>query len=147
MGADAAASLDGRRGLLYGEKRHRQVDVLGFEPVGAGVNPGNAPLGAVVSERLNRSGIRGWRIVGVAVPSGDLEEGEAALLQGLVAGDVVIAGGKAPAAAGAAPVRRPRRTMRILVHRGDRLTALRTVRPRGSRASSGKAAGNRGVTG
>ena len=125
VGSDAAASLDGRRGLLYGEKRHRQVDVLGFEPVGDGAIRGNAPLKAVVTRRLSRSEIRGWRIVGVAIRPGDLEDGGTALLRGLVAGDVVIAGAGVAEAGPPATGRAPKRAMRILIHRGDCLTALR----------------------
>ncbi len=125
LGADALAGLDGSRGFLYGEKRHRQVDVLGFEPAPeAGRGP--AALEAVVERRLDRSGIQGWRIVGVAVESADLERGGKVLLEGLVAGDVVIAAGVPPAAA--APGRRP--ALRILVHRGDCLADVRS--PSGS---------------
>ncbi|MDE2881019.1 MAG: hypothetical protein OXP70_04150 [Acidobacteriota bacterium] len=117
LGADAVAGLDGSRGFLVGEKRHRQVDVLGFEPAPeAGRGP--AALEALVERRLDRSGIQGWRIVGVAVESADLERGGKTLLEGLVAGDVVIA-----AACAAAPGRRP--DLRILVHRGDCLAELR----------------------
>ena len=120
LGADAIAGLDGSRGFLVGEKRHRQVDVLGFEPVPeAGRGP--AALEALVEGRLDRSGIQGWRIVGVAVESADLEGGGKALLEGLVAGDVVIAagGGVTP------PERRP--DLRILVHRGDCLAEVREL--------------------
>ena len=112
LGADAVAGLDGSRGFLYGEKRHRQVDVLGFEPAP------EAALEGLVERRLDRSEIQGWRIVGVAVELADVERGGETLLEGLVAGDVVIA-----AAAAAAPGRRP--ALRILVHRGDGLAALR----------------------
>jgi len=110
LGADAVAGLDGSRGFLYGEKRHRQVDVLGFEPA-----PG-AALEGLVERRLDRSEIQGWRIVGVAVAMADVERGGETLLEGLVAGDVLIA-------AAAAPGRRP--ALRILVHRGDCLSELR----------------------
>ncbi len=124
LGADALAGLDGSRGLLYGEKRHRQVDVLGFEPA-TEAGRGPAALEAVVGRRLDRSGIQGWRIVGVAVEPADLERGGKALLEGLVAGDVVIA---ASVPAAAAPGRRP--ALRILVHRGDCLADVRS--PSGS---------------
>lgn len=107
------------------------MDVLGFEPASDGGKRGNLSLDAVVAERLARSGIRGWRIVGVAVPSGDLEAGAAALLEGLVAGDVVIAGEKAPDPAADAAPRALQRALRILVHRGDCLTDVRAV-PRGA---------------
>ena len=123
LGADALAGLNGSRGFLYGEKRHRQVDILGFEPATeAGREP--AGLEAVVGRRLDRSGIQGWRIVGVAVESADLKRGGKALLEGLVAGDVVIAA----AVPAAAPGRRP--ALRILVHRGDCLAEVRS--PSGS---------------
>ena len=49
LGADAVAGLDGSRGFLVGEKRHRQVDVLGFEPVpeaGRGAGGARGPGGA-----------------------------------------------------------------------------------------------------
>ena len=119
LGADAVAGLDGSRGFLVGEKRHRQVDVLGFERVfGAGRGP--AALEALVQRRLDRSEIQGWRIVGVAVAVADIQRSGAALLEGLVAGDVVIAAG------GAADVRGRRPELRILVHRGDCLADVRS---------------------
>ena len=122
LGADAVAGLDGSRGFLIGEKRHRQVDVLGFEPVPeAGRGP--TALEALVERRLDQSEIQGWRIVGVAVEMADVQRGEKALLEGLVAGDVVIGAG-----GGAASGRRPR--LRILVHRGDCLADVRS--PSGS---------------
>ena len=123
LGADALAGLDGSRGLLYGEKRHRQVDVLGFEPA-TEAGRGPAALEAVVGCRLDRSGIQGWRVVGVAVQPADLEGGGKALLAGLVAGDVVIAAGVPAAAPGGRPA------LRILVHRGDCLEDVRS--PSGS---------------
>ena len=110
LGADAVAGLDGSRGFLVGEKRHRQVDVLGFEPAP------EAALEGLVERRLDRSEVQGWRIVGVAVEMADVERGGETLLDGLVAGDVVIA-------AAAVPGRRP--GLRILVHRGDCLAELR----------------------
>ena len=122
LGADAVAGLDGSRGYLYGEKRHRQVDVLGFEPAPA-AGGGVAALKALVKRRLDRSEIQGWRIVGVAVETADVQRGEEALLKGLVAGDVVIA-----ARAAAAPEGRP--GLRILVHLGDCLADVRS--PSGS---------------
>ena len=123
LGADAIAGLDGSRGFLVGEKRHRQVDVLGFEPAPeAGRGP--AALAALVQRRLDRSEIQGWRIVGVAVETADVERGEAVLLEGLVAGDVVIAAGGAAAAPGR------RAGLRVLVHRGDCLADVRS--PSGS---------------
>jgi len=114
LGADAVAGLDGSRGFLVGEKRHRQVDVLGFEPAAEAARA----LEVLVRGRLDRSEIQGWRIVGVAVELADVEGGEETLLEGLVAGDVVIAAGAA------ASGRRP--SLRILVHRGDCLAELRT---------------------
>ena len=117
LGADAVAGLDGSRGFLYGEKRHRQVDVLGVERAPE-LGRGPAALEALVERRLDRSGIQGWRIVGVAVEAADLERGGKALLEGLVAGDVVIAAG-APVVSGGRP------GLRILVHRGDCLAELR----------------------
>ena len=118
LGADTVAGLDGSRGFLYGEKRHRQVDILGFEPAAEA-------LAALVERRLDRSEIQGWCIVGVAVEAADLERGREALLNGLVAGDVVIAPG-----GGAAPGRR--RGLRILVHRGDCLADLESPSGSGS---------------
>ncbi len=110
VGADAREGLDGRRGLLYGQKRHRQVDVLGFEPAsGEG-----AGLRGLVERRLDLGDLSGWRVVGVAVTATDPVEHEELLLEGLVAGDVVLAG------KGAA---------RVLVHRGDALSPA----PGGSR--------------
>ena len=110
FGADAVAGLDGRRGFLYGEKRHRQVDVLGFEPAPESAAGEEPTLESVVARRLDRAAIRGWRIVGVAVRLPDVEDREELLLEGLVAGDVLIAG----------PGGR-----RVLVHRGDCLSAVR----------------------
>ena len=127
LGADAVAGLDGSLGFLYGEKRHRHVDVLGFEP--ADPSRGSQVLEVLVQGRLDRSEIRGWRIVGVAVAMADVDRGEETLLEGLVAGDVVIAAG-VPSAAAAAPGRRP--ALRILVHRGDCLAELRNPSASGS---------------
>jgi len=123
LGADAVAGLDGSRGFLYGEKRHRQVDVLGFEPA-RGAARGGAAIDALVEQRLGRSEIQGWRIVGLAVEPADLERGGRSLLEGLVAGDVVIA--VVPPASG----RRP--GLRILVHRGDCLADVRNPSRSGS---------------
>lgn len=125
LGADAVAGLDGSRGFLVGEKRHRQVDILGFEPAPE-VGRGPAALEALVERRLDRSEIQGWRIVGVAVESADLERGGKALLEGLVAGDVVIAAETGAAAS----ERRP--GLRILVHRGDCLAQVESPSRAGS---------------
>lgn len=130
LGADAAASLDGSRGFLYGEKRHRQVDILGFEPAPERLR-GAETIETLVEQRLDRSAIRGWRIVGVAVEAADLEDGEEVLLRGLVAGDVVIvASGRLQAAGGRGDPER-RGGIRILVHRGDCLAAARFPRSPG----------------
>ena len=86
------------------------MDVLGFDP--AGDEAGS--LGAVVGRRFDRSAVAGWRIVGVAVAAEDLGDGEELLLDGLVAGDVVIAGPEAATA---------------LVHCGDRLAEVRLPDP------------------
>ena len=128
LGADALAGLDGSRGFLAGEKRHRQVDVLGFEPA-----PETA-LEALVRRRLDRSGIQGWRIVWVAVEMADVERAGETLLDGLVAGDVVIAAADAPG-------RRP--ALRILVHRGDCLSELRNPSGAGSERQPGAPASGR----
>ena len=122
LGADAVGGLDGSRGFLYGEKRHRQVDILGFEPAPEAMD-GPAALEALVLRRLDRSEIQGWRIVGVAVEMADVERGRETLLKGLVAGDVVIAAGVPPAGGAAAASERPP-GLRILVHRGDCLADL-----------------------
>lgn len=106
LGTEAKAALDGRAGLLFGEKRHRQVDVLGLEPV-----PAAAGVAALVEARWYRGAVGGWRVVGLALPEPLSGAAEAELLEGLVAGDVVVTGG-----AGAG---------RVLVHRGDRLTPVR----------------------
>ena len=115
LGADAVAGLDGSRGFLVGEKRHRQVDILGFEPAAEAAR-GSRALEVLVQGRLDRSEIQGWRIVGVAVETADVERSEETLLEGLVAGDVVIAAATTP---GGPPA------LRILVHRGDCLAELR----------------------
>ena len=120
VGADAAATLDGRRGFLYGEKRHRQVDILGFEPA-VDRTSGTVTLETLVERRLDRSAIGGWRIVGLAVCPADLEHGQEALLLGLVAGDIVLAAQPAPETACGETTRPRKGGMRILVHRGDSL--------------------------
>lgn len=103
------AGLDGRRGLLTGEKRHRQVDVFG---VSRGPKAAADPAGLVRS-RLDRSSIEGWRIVGVALEEEDLPVLGELLLDELVAGDLVAVGSD-PA--------------RILIHRGDRLAPIPNLR-------------------
>ncbi len=131
MGADAAAGFDGRRGFLYGEKRHRQVDILGFQPT-RDARGNELTLAGLVDERFRRSEIRGWRIVGVAVRPGDLERGRETLLPGLVAGDIVVAARPAPRAA--SPDAGPERdsAIRILVHRGDCFAEIQSAIPPGS---------------
>ena len=130
LGADAVASLDGSRGFLYGEKRHRQVDVLGFEPAPEELCRPET-LDALAARRLDRSEIHGWRIVGVAVETADLEGNAQPLLQGLVAGDVVVAGGGARQASHAGRDSDGREEIRILIHRGDCLAEVRPPRPTG----------------
>ena len=130
LGADAAARLDGSRGFLYGEKRHQQVDVVGLEPAPDGSGRRQS-LSALVERRLDRSEIHGWRIVGVAVEAADLDGDAEALLQGLVAGDVVIAIADAREAEHPGGGAEERRRIRILIHRGDCLAELRSPRPRG----------------
>lgn len=85
--------------------------MLGVEPV-----PGAAGVGALVAARWERGAAGGWRVVGVTLtlPEAEAGAGEAELLEGLVAGDVVVAG---PLGAGKAG--------RVLVHRGDRWTSVR----------------------
>lgn len=130
LGADAVSSLNGSRGFLYGDKRHRQVDVLGFEPAPEELRRPES-LDALAERRLDRSEIHGWRIVGVAVETADLEGGAKALLQGLVAGDVVVAGGGRRQAADAGGDAGGREEIRVLIHRGDCLAEVRPPRPRG----------------
>ena len=130
VGADAAATLDGRRGFLYGEKRHRQVDIVGFEPA-VDRTSGTVTLETLVERRLDRSAISGWRIVGVAVCPADLEIGQEALLAGLVAGDIVLAAQRAPEAACRETARSRKGGMRILVHRGDSLADIKATPPCG----------------
>lgn len=117
LGADAAGAFGGERGLLYGAKRHRQVDVLGFESLPeAAADAGSGGLERLAEGRFRRDTAGGWRAVGVAVGRSDLPAGSGLLLDLLVAGDVVIAG---PAGEeDPAPV---------LVHRGDRLVPTRVV--------------------
>lgn len=67
----------------------------------------------LIRGRLDRSSIEGWRIVGVALGADDLEPLVERVLDGLVPGDLVVAGSD--------PVR-------ILIHRGDRLVPIRTLR-------------------
>lgn len=109
LGEDAKAVLDGRRGLLFGEKRHGQVDILGVEAAPEGSAPGpDAAAAALVGRRWDRGGIGGWRIVGVALGEAEFAAASEALLDGLVAGDVVAAGDAG-----------------IFVHRGDRFARVR----------------------
>lgn len=78
--------------------------MLGFDPWERG--PG-APisLDSLVGGRLDRAAVGGWRIVGLAITPEDLRDGTPLLLDGLVTGDVVIAGPGAKT---------------VLVHCGDR---------------------------
>ena len=109
LGADARGGLSGQRGLLYGEKRYQQVDVLGLEPAG----DEEPSLASLVEQRFQRAEIAGWRVVGLAVRPEDLTDAEELLLDGLVAGDVLLAG----SAAGERII--------ALVHCGDRFDAAR----------------------
>lgn len=109
LGEDAKAALDGGPGLLFGEKRHGQVDILGVEPAPGGSAPGpDAAVAALIGQRWDRGGIGGWRIVGLALGEAEFAAASEALLEGLVAGDVVAAGGAG-----------------IFVHRGDRFAPVR----------------------
>lgn len=83
--------------------------MLGVEPV-----PGAVGVDALIGARWERGAAGGWRVVGVTLPEAEAGAGEAELLEGLVAGDVVVAG---PLGAG--------KTGRVLVHRGDRWTPVR----------------------
>lgn len=104
------------------------MDVLGFEPVTQLAEQEDETLVRLVERRLDRSAIRGWRIVGVAIHPDDLGDREEVLLRGLVAGDIVIAAGQAPDGAPPGPIRLPALGMWILVHRGDRLEMLERAR-------------------
>lgn len=108
LGEDAKAALDGRRGLLFGEKRHGQVDILGVAPAAEGGAAGPDAVAALVGSRWDRGAVGGWRIVGLALGEAEFAAASEALLEGLVAGDVVAAGGAG-----------------IFVHRGDRFARVR----------------------
>lgn len=108
LGEDAKAALDGRRGLLFGEKRHGQVDLLGVEPAPEEGSPGRDPVAALIAARWDRGGVGGWRIVGMALGEAEFAAASEALLDGLVAGDVVAAGDAG-----------------VFVHRGDRFARVR----------------------
>lgn len=110
-------ALDGGRGLLLGEKRHRQVDVLAVEASAGGAEG----LEALLSTRLDASSVAGWRVVGVALADGDIEAAGDLLLDELVPGDLVVTG---PGDG------------RVFVHRGDglvRAPAFRRARAPASR--------------
>lgn len=104
--------------------------MLGVEPV-----PGAAGVAGLVAARWERGAVGGWRVVGVTLPEAEAGAGEAELLEGLVAGDVVIGVGRAVergagsvlggagSSGGAGPD--PGGAGRVLVHRGDRWTPVR----------------------
>ena len=116
--------------------------MLGVEPV-----PGAVGVAALVAARWERGAVGGWRVVGVTLPEAEAGAGEAELLEGLVAGDVVIGVGSAvergagsvlggssggadsvPAGADSVPAGAdsvPAGAGRVLVHRGDRWTPVR----------------------
>lgn len=108
LGEDAKAALDGGPGLLFGEKRHGQVDILGLEPAPEGSASGADAVAALVGRRWDRGAVGGWRVVGLALGAAEFAAASEALLEGLVAGDVVAAG-----EAG------------LFVHRGDRFARVR----------------------
>ena len=103
LGADASAAWSGRPGLLHGGKRHGQVDVFHFARWTGEAGSG---LRDLIAERFRHGAEGGWPVVGVAVPPKDFAAGSEALLEGLVAGDVVMT-----ACEGGL----------LFVHRGDRL--------------------------
>lgn len=118
--------------------------MLGVEPV-----PGAAGVAGLVAARWERGAVGGWRVVGVTLPEAEAGAGEAELLEGLVAGDVVIGVGRAvergagsgpggggsdsggagpdPGGAGSVPggAGSSGGAGRVLVHRGDRWTPVR----------------------
>ena len=117
LGADARPASRGERGFLYGAKRHRQVDVLGFAPSSTSPPEDAAgKLAALAAERFVRRSAGGWCVVGLAVTRADLGRDRRLLCDRLVAGDVVIAG---PAGGDGPPS--------VLIHRGDRLIAARVI--------------------
>lgn len=83
--------------------------MLGVEAV-----PGAVGVGALVASRWERGAVGGWRVVGVTLPEAEVVAAAAELLEGLVAGDVVVGVGPVGGRAG-----------RVLVHRGDRWTPVR----------------------
>ncbi len=85
LGSDALAALDGTEGLLLGEKRHRQVDVFGLLPVAGGPD-------ALAAARFDGDRDTTWPVVGVAVADDALPAAGERLLDGLVAGDLVVVG-------------------------------------------------------
>ena len=103
LGADARAAWSGRSGLLHGQKRHAQVDVFHFARWTGEAGSG---LRDLIAARFPRGAEGGWPGGGVAVPARDFAAGSEALVEGLVAGDVVMTASDGGL---------------LLVHRGDRL--------------------------
>lgn len=91
--------------------------MLGVEPV-----PGAVGTAGLVAARWERGAVGGWRVVGVALPETEVGAAQAELLEGLVAGDVVIGVGSADEDGNGPGVGGVRR---VLVHRGDRWTPVR----------------------
>jgi len=75
-------------------------------PEGGAAGP--EAVAALVGRRWDRGAVGGWRIVGLALGGAEFAAASEALLEGLVAGDVVAAGDAG-----------------IFVHRGDRFARVR----------------------
>ena len=80
-GPSAARALRGERGVLLGERRVRQVDVLEFEPC-------EGSRKSLLDRRFD--GFDDWDAVGVSLPSADFRRAKRKLLEELVPGDVLI---------------------------------------------------------
>lgn len=81
VGPSATRALRGEAGVLLGEKRVRQVDVLEFEPC-----PG--PRDSLRDRRFD--GFDDWDAVGVSLPFADFRRVRGRWLDELVPGDVLL---------------------------------------------------------
>jgi len=112
FGSEAWEAIRDARGLLYGEKRHAQVDVFGLEPF-------SGELEELVEARFEKRSPSGWQIVGIALSASDFREAGEWILRKLVAGDLVIAG----------------RIESVLVHGGEAWKHCPVTGPVGRRGS------------
>ena len=80
-GPSAARALRGEPGVLLGERRVRQVDVLEFEPC-------RGPRDALLDRRFD--GFDDWDAVGVSLSTAEFRRVRGKWLEELVPGDVLL---------------------------------------------------------